>query len=181
MEKGLGYVARETLRKDRVDIGEISVDAAFSPIRRAHYEVENMRVGDRTDFNRLRMIIETDGTLSPKRALEAAIEILLTQLRAIVGWREDDFSAGSAALTAADMPAQASVLPEADTTDAMKTRLEDLDLSARTKSALQTANIRTIGGLARKREEDLLDIEGLGPKSIQEIKRALSNFGITLK
>ena len=178
VEKGLGYVPREVLKKDRVDIGEISVDAAFSPIRRAHYEVENMRVGDRTDFNRLRMIIETDGTLSPKRALESAIEILLMQLKAIVGWREDDF----AAVAAGAEPA--AVLPDAagsDTTDIMKTRIDDLDLSPRTKAALAAGNIRTVGGLARKKEDDLLEIEGLGPKSVQEIKRALSNFGITLK
>lgn len=179
VEKGLGYVPREVLKKDRVDIGEISVDAAFSPIRRAHYEVENMRVGDRTDFNRLRMIIETDGTIGPKRALEASVEILLTQLRAIVGWREDDFTTPMAA------PSEAALQPmgsaDGDSTDAMKTRIDDLDLSARTKAALQGSNIRTVGGLARKREADLLEIEGLGPKSVQEIKRALSNFGITLK
>ena len=70
IERGLGYVAREALKKDRVEIGEISVDAIFSPIRRVNYEVENMRVGDRTDFNRLRISIETDGTIAPRKALE---------------------------------------------------------------------------------------------------------------
>ena len=63
----------------------------------------------------------------------------------------------------------------------MKTRIEDLELSSRTISALEKANIRTVGGLARKKEQDLVEIEGLGPKSIQEIKRALANFGIVLK
>ena len=63
----------------------------------------------------------------------------------------------------------------------MKTRIEDLEFSARTKTSLEKANIRTVGGLARKKEEDLLEIDGLGPKSIQEIKRALANFGIILK
>jgi DNA-directed RNA polymerase subunit alpha len=180
VEKGLGYVPREVLKKDRVDIGEISVDAAFSPIRRAHYEVENMRVGDRTDFNRLRMIIETDGTISPRRALEAAIEILLTQLRAIVGWREDEYVTPEP-LGMAAPASDLGIAMDSESTDAMKTRIEDLDLSARTKAALQGSNIRTVGGLARKKEDDLLEIEGLGPKSVQEIKRALSNFGITLK
>ena len=65
--------------------------------------------------------------------------------------------------------------------DALKTRIEDLELSARTISALEKANIRTVGGLARKKEDDLLEVEGLGPKAIQEIKRALANFGIVLK
>ncbi len=70
IERGLGYVPREALKKERVDIGEISVDAIFSPIRRVNYEVENMRIGDRTDFNRLRISIETDGTIAPRTALE---------------------------------------------------------------------------------------------------------------
>ena len=181
IERGLGYVPREVLKKDRVDIGEISVDAIFSPVRRVNYEVENMRVGDRTDFNRLRITIETDGSITPKRALEAAIEILITQLKAIVGWQEEKLVEAPAAAMegAASEPAAASASEE--NVEAMKTRVEDLDLSPRTVSALQSANIRTVGGIVRKKEKDLLDIEGLGPKSIQEIKRALSNFGITLK
>ncbi len=174
IERGLGYVSREAHKKDRVEIGEIAVDAIFSPIRRVNYEVENMRVGDRTDFNRLRISIETDGTLTPKAALEHAIEIMITQLKAVVGFREDEI-ASSAAETAS-----APVLA-VDSTEAMKTRVEDLELSSRTISSLEKANIRTVGGLARKKEADLVDIEGLGPKAIQEIKRALANFGIVLK
>jgi DNA-directed RNA polymerase subunit alpha len=175
IERGLGYVPREALKKDRVDIGEISVDAIFSPVRRVNYEVENMRVGDRTDFNRLRISIETDGTLTPRAALEQSIEIMITQLKAVVGFREEEIVAKEAA-------AGESIAASAEnTTEAMKTRIEDLELSSRTISALEKANIRTVGGLARKKEQDLIEIEGLGPKSIQEIKRALANFGIVLK
>jgi len=175
VERGLGYVAREQLKKDRVEIGEIAVDASFSPIRRANYEVENMRVGDRTDFNRLRIAIETDGTISPRKALESAIEIMITQLKSIIGFREEEV------VEAAAVPGESEAqLPE-NTTEVMKTRIEDLELSSRTVSALEKEGIRTVGGLARKREVDLVDIEGLGPKSIQEIKRALANFGIILK
>jgi DNA-directed RNA polymerase subunit alpha len=176
VERGLGYVPREALKKERVEIGEISLDAIFSPIRRVNYEVENMRVGDRTDFNRLRIAIETDGTLSPRKALEQAIEIMITQLKAVVGFREEELAPAAAADAGETSPLGAEA-----STDAMKTRIEDLDVSVRTKAALQAANIRTVGGLARKKEEDLLDIEGLGPKSIQEIKRALGSFGIVLK
>jgi len=176
VEKGLGYVPREVLKKDRVDIGEISVDAIFSPIRRVNYEVENMRVGDRTDFNRLRISIETDGTLSARTALEQAIEIMITQLKAVVGFREEEIPQAAAPSSSADISPSGEIAAEA-----MKTRIEDLELSSRTVSALEKANIRTVGGLARKKEEDLMDIEGLGPKSIQEIKRALANFGIILK
>ena len=177
VERGLGYVPREALKKERVEIGEISLDAAFSPIRRANYEVENMRVGDRTDFNRLRITIETDGTISPRSALEQSIEVMITQLKAVVGFREEELSSSAAPMAESAAP---SASPEASA-EAMKTRIEDLDLSSRTISALEKANIRTVGGLARKKEEDLLEIDGLGPKAIQEIKRALANFGIVLK
>jgi DNA-directed RNA polymerase subunit alpha len=178
IERGLGYVPREALKKERVEIGEISVNAIFSPIRRVNYEVENMRVGDRTDFNRLRIAIETDGTLTPRVALEQAIEVMITQLKAIVGFREEELP--SAVSASPVMSAVDSAGGEANA-DALKTRIEDLDFSARTISALEKANIRTVGGLARKKESDLLEIDGLGPKSIQEIKRALANFGIILK
>ncbi|MDB5225434.1 MAG: DNA-directed polymerase subunit alpha, DNA-directed polymerase subunit alpha [Candidatus Adlerbacteria bacterium] len=176
IERGLGYVPREALKKDRVEIGEISVDAIFSPVRRVNYEVENMRVGDRTDFNRLRISIETDGTLSPREALEQSIEIMITQLKSIVGFREEEIEQVSDTGSAAS-PSSSAL----DASEAMKTRVEDLELSSRTISSLQTANIRTVGGLARKKEQDLMEVEGLGPKSIQEIKRALANFGIVLK
>ncbi len=176
VERGLGYVPREMIKKDRVEVGEISLDAIFSPVRRVNYEVDNMRVGDRTDFNRLRIAIETDGTLSPRMALEQAIEIMITQLKAIIGFREEEFEAASTPLQV-----QATVVGDEQNTEIMKTRIEDLDLSSRIVSALEKANIRTVSGLARKKEEDLMEIEGLGPKAIQDIKRSLANFGITLK
>jgi DNA-directed RNA polymerase subunit alpha len=177
IERGLGYVPREVLKKERVDIGEISLDAIFSPIRRVNYEVDNMRVGDRTDFNRLRISIETDGTVAPRAALEQSIEIMITQLKSIVGFREEELPTQSASASqAAESTATGEVAAEA-----LKTRIEDLELSSRTVSALEKANIRTVGGLARKKEDDLLEIDGLGPKAIQEVKRALANFGIILK
>ena len=175
VERGLGYVPREALKKERVDIGEISIDAIFSPVRRVNYEVENMRVGDRTDFNRLRISIETDGTLTPRAALEQSIEIMITQLKAVVGFREEELASEDKA------GGESAPMVSVDSAEALKTRIEDLELSSRTISALEKANIRTVGGLARKKEMDLMEIEGLGPKSIQEIKRALANFGIVLK
>lgn len=175
VERGLGYVSREQLKKDRVEIGEISVDAIFSPIRRVNYEVENMRVGDRTDFNRLRISIETDGTIEPRKALESSIEIMITQLKSVVGFREEELAEPAAVAASAETAA-----PE-NNSEVMKTRIEDLELSSRTVASLEKEGIRTVGGLARKKESDLMEIEGLGPKSIQEVKRALANFGIILK
>jgi len=175
VEKGLGYVAKEILRKEKVDIGTIALDAIFTPIRRVNYEVENMRVGDRTDFNRLKMFIETDGTITPKEALEKAIEIMIHQLKSIVGFKEEVIESPQIPqdeMGGSDKPVDNEYL---------KTRIESLDLSARTINALANANIRTVGGLARKREDDILEIEGIGDKGLQEIRRALSNFGITLK
>ncbi len=179
VERGLGYVSKEVLQKERVDIGTIAVDAIFSPIRRVNYEVENMRVGDRTDFNRLRIFIETDGTILAKEALERSIEIMIGQLKAIVGFKEEEIMAPEEVKSPEAMLA-AREKRELDA-EFLKTRIEALGLSQRTMNALANANIRTVGGLARKKEEDILDIDGLGGKGVQEIKKALSNFGITLK
>jgi DNA-directed RNA polymerase subunit alpha len=178
VEKGLGYVPRETLRKDKIGTGEIVLDAAFTPIRRVNYEVENMRVGERTDYNRLRFNIETDGIISPREALEKSIEIMIKQLKAIVGF-EDEPETEAILKEVPDKKEEQK--EEAAEPDSLKTRIEDLGLSSRTLKALQAASIRTVGGMARKREEDLLAIENLGKKGIQEIRRGLGELGITLK
>ncbi len=174
--KGLGYIPKEELQKDKVEIGSIAMDAFFTPIRRASYEVENMRVGDRTDFNRLRIFIETDGTITPKEALENSITIMIKQLHAVVGFKEEEIIEEVVEEDQEDKEEG----KESDT-EFLKTRIESLDLSVRTVNALSSANIRTVGGLTKKKEDDLLELEGLGGKGLQEIKRALSNFGVTLK
>lgn len=177
-EKGLGFMPKEMIDKSRVEIGAIALDGIFTPIRRASYEVENMRVGDRTDFNKLRFFIETDGTVTPTVALTHAIEIMINQLKAVVGFKEDEPTLPEEEKAAAVNSPRSSgeVDPEV-----LKTRVDSLDLSARTQNALNAGNIRTVGGLARKKEKDLLEIEGLGAKGIQEIRKALGEFGITLK
>ncbi len=175
VEKGLGYVPREVLQKEKADIGTIALDASFTPIRRASYEVENMRVGDRTDHNRLRVSIETDGTISPHEALEGAIHTMITQLQAVVGFRAEVVDAPVAPTPIAQND------ENEDTTDATKIKIEDLGLSTRTENALVAASVRTAGGLARKSEEDLLATDGLGEKGITEIKKALADLGLTLK
>jgi len=175
VEKGMGYVSKEVLQKNRVDIGTIALDAIFTPIRRVSYEVENMRVGDRTDFNRLKIFVETDGTITPKEALEISIEIMINQLKAIIGFKEEE------EVVAYDMAGTKSAEKAEPDAEFLKTRIESVGLSARTQNALANANIRTVGGLSRKKEKDLLEIEGLGAKGIQEIRATLGNYGITLK
>ncbi len=179
VEKGLGYVPKEVLQKERVDIGAITLDAAFTPIRKANYEVENMRVGDRTDFNRMRLSIETDGTITPREALEKSISLMIEQLRAIVGFKEEVVETQEKDASI-EMNADNSDKVEGDA-ELLKTRVDSLGFSSRTAKSLSSANVRTLGGLARKKESDIMDIDGLGAKGMQEIKKVLAQYGITLK
>lgn len=183
VEKGLGFVSKDTHQKDKTEIGAIAVDAIFTPIRRVSYEVENMRVGDKTNHNRLRMTIETDGTLTARTALEDAISIMIDQLHTIAGFTkkkvvEEPEEEAEETKTKENKESASS---EGEFTDILKTRIDTLDLSTRTLNSLMGANIRTVGGIARKKRDDLLEIEGIGEKGIQEIKKILSNYGITLK
>ncbi len=180
VEKGLGYVPKEVLNKDRVDIGTIALDATFTPIRKVNYEVENMRIGDRTDFNRLRISIETDGTITPQEALESSILLMISQLKSIIGFKEDEEVPEIKEVEEKESSSLNGSKNELDV-EFMKTRIDAIGLSPRTVKSLANANIRTIGGLARKKEVDILDIEGLGSKGIQEIKKVLSQYNITLK
>jgi DNA-directed RNA polymerase subunit alpha len=176
VQQGLGYVAKDDLQQDRVDIGSIALDASFSPIRRVNYEVDKMRVGDRTDFNLLRIFIETDGTISPREVLDRSIRIMIDQLKAVVGFQEEE----------EDVKAEIGNKEEAASeeepdTEFLKTRIEALNLSTRTENALIGANIRTVGGLVRKSEDTILGIEGLGKKGLEEIEEALKEHDIVLK
>jgi DNA-directed RNA polymerase subunit alpha len=183
IEKGLGYVTKEVLQKEKVDIGTITLDAIFTPIRRVNYEVEHMRVGNRTDFNRLKIFIETDGTVSPKVSLEKSIEIMIAQLKAIVGFKEEeeDIRSMIEAKKESHSDEKEEAASDESIEDFLKTRTESLELSSRTINALVNANIRTVGGLARKKEKDLFEIEGLGNKGVEEIKTLLSDHNINLK
>jgi DNA-directed RNA polymerase subunit alpha len=178
VEQGLGFVSKDVLQKNRVDIGTISLDAIFTPIRRVSYEVENMRVGDRTDFNRLRLSIETDGSLTAKEALEKSIEIMISQLKSIVGFKEEEEISLSPRMSAEDKSEEST--GDVDE-EFLKTRIENLNLSVRTLNSLSNANIRTVGGLARKKEKDILEIEGMGAKGVSEIKKVLAEYNISLK
>ncbi|KKP94164.1 MAG: DNA-directed RNA polymerase subunit alpha [Candidatus Nomurabacteria bacterium GW2011_GWF2_36_126] len=182
VEKGLGFVPKEVHQKEKNDVGTISLDAIFTPIRRVAYEVENMRVGDKTNHNRLRMTIETDGTLTPREALEKAIVIMVEQLQAIIGFTVMNKSLPIEEVEQKSVKESNEEKGEGNEfTDILKTRIDTLTLSTRTLNALTDANIRTIGGIARKKKEDLLEIDGIGDKGIQEIKKVLGEYGITLK
>lgn len=180
IERGLGYVPREALTKEKVDIGMIALDAAFTPIRRANYEVEDMRVGDRTDYNRLRILIETNGTIEPREALERSIEIMIQQLKSIVGFQEE--AEEIVMPTRTEQPVAAEIEDaSASDKEASKMKVEDLDLSPRIQSALSDAGIRSVAGLVRKSPSSLKELDGVGDKAIEEINAALSQYGLSLK
>ncbi len=191
VEQGLGFIQKADIQKEKMELGQIAIDAIFSPIRRVSYEVENMRVGDNTNHNRLRISIETDGTYTPKEALERAVEIMILQLQSIHEFKGLEEIKEEMAALEKEKAAIAESVKEAkeeegeedvnEEEEVLKTRIEDLNLSTRTQNALDIAKIRTVGGIARKSKEDLLALDGLGDKGMQEIKRALSNFGILLK
>ncbi|MDP2594139.1 MAG: DNA-directed RNA polymerase subunit alpha [bacterium] len=170
IERGLGYIPREVLTKEKVDIGTIALDATFTPIRRVNYEVENMRVGDRTDFNRLRILIETSGTLAPRKALEQSIEIMIHQLSAIIGFQESVAPSFAKAMEG-----------DALATSASKIKVADLELPARIISVLEDAGIKSAAGLVRKSASALLALDGIGEKAVEEISEALAIHGLTLK
>lgn len=172
IERGIGYVPREVLTKDKVDIGTIALDAAFTPIKRCNYEVENMRVGDRTDFNRLRLLIETNGTITPRQALERSIETMIHQLSAVIGFQEemgsDEGSTSSSSMGTGEK-------------DPAKMKIADLNLSTRVTTSLEEAGIKSAAGLARKTADSLKELDGIGDKAIGEIESALSKVGLSLK
>ena len=175
IERGLGYVPREVLTKDKVDIGTIALDATFTPIRRVNYEVENMRVGDRTDFNRVRILIETNGTISPRAALEQSIETMVHQLKAIIGFQESESPVRGGGV------ASFSAEPGENGVDAAKIKVADLGLSARVAGALEDAGIKSAAGLARKTGSALKELDGIGDKALEEIAKALAGVGLSLK
>lgn len=180
VERGLGYVPREEIEKEKVPTGSIVLDAVFTPVKRVNYEIENMRVGDRTDFNRLRITIQTDGTIAPRAALENSIANMISVLKAIVGFAAENEIEPAGQVLESDI----EKVEKDDTlisNEAFKTRVEDLNLSVRVFNALSQAGIRTVGGLVKKRPEDLLAMDGIGEKAITDIETALAKFGLGLK
>jgi len=167
VEKGLGYSQIEERKEEKIPIGTIAVDAIFSPVQKVNFQVEDMRVGEKTDYNRLIFSIETDGSISPKEALNKASVILKDHFTNI----EEQF------------------LPEVKKEKKLKKEdkepkdilVEDLDLGSRTKKALVNNGIKSLAGLLRYSEETLSTIDGLGDKSLKEIKAILKNLKYTLK
>ena len=177
VETGLGYQSVESRKKEKVEIGSIALDASFSPVRLVNYEVENMRVGDRTDYNLLRIHIDTDGSIAPREALKQASAILVEQFQELAGVFKEKEKAVSEPKEAVSSEEPKETYEE----EVSKNKIEDLSLSNRTMNALSKAGIKNVGSLFKKTEKKLKELEGLGDKGIQEIKKELGNLGLTLK
>lgn len=177
VEKGIGYMAKQhRLKNEKTPIGTIALDADFTPIRRVKYEVEDMRVGDRTDYNKLVIFIETDGTVSPREAFVTSVEGMIAQLQVLT-------TIGEKKVKAEIVTKKEEVSSEGDDdgSDIKKTKIDDLGLSSRTVNALMMAGIKTVAGIVRKSESDLHEVEGLGEKAVEEIKESIEKLGLGLK
>jgi DNA-directed RNA polymerase subunit alpha len=183
IERGLGYSPIEERKKGKLEIGKIAVDAIFSPVKRVNYSIENMRVGERTDYDRLRIDIETDGTITPQEAFLESAKILVDHFNifTLLGKKAKPAKAKTFKKSVKKSIARTKTKMEKAIEEAIKIKIEDLKISSRTATALTEAGIKTVAGLVKKKEGDLKKIGGLGDKGVVEIKRALGKLGLTLK
>jgi DNA-directed RNA polymerase subunit alpha len=178
IEKGIGYVPKDQLHNQpgkKAEIGAIAVDAIFTPIRNVNFQIESMRVGERTDFDRLSLEIETDGTITPEEAFFEACDILIKHFNIIF-----EGKAGGEKAAAKEEVVEGTS-EESEGSDITKIPVEELKLTGRTASALSKNNIKTVGGIIKKSEQGLMELDGMGEKALSEIKRKLKKLGLELK
>ncbi|MFZ1250417.1 MAG: DNA-directed RNA polymerase subunit alpha [Candidatus Microsaccharimonas sp.] len=165
VEAGRGYQTIEDSSAKRLHSDMIALDAMFSPVLRVRYKVDNTRVGQETNLDKLQLNVETDGTISPREAFEEAAAILVNQYTAL---------AGSTTVEAAPALGQ-------DVTDEgneLNTPIEELNLSARTANALINNEIRTVRDLVTLSEQDLRELKGFGSKALDEVKDKLAELDV---
>jgi len=167
--RGRGYLSSDRDNQNRT-IGVIPVDAIFSPVRRVMFTVEPTRVEQSTNYDKLVLDIETDGSITPKEALASAGATLrsLVDLVASLSDEPQGLELGEVASTAATSPD-------------LELPIEDLDLSERPRNCLKRAQINTVGELLTRNEDDLLNITTFGQKSLDEVKQKLDERGLTLR
>jgi len=169
IDLGRGYVPAEQNEKYIEIIGTIPVDAIFSPIRRVKYEVENTRVGQRTDYDKLVFELWTDGTVAPEDAIAEAAKIAKDHFTIFINFDEDHI------LRDEDIDEEEERIRKL-----LDTPVEELELSVRSSNCLKNASIRTIGDLTSRTEEDIAKTRNFGKKSLQEIKEKLSEWNLSL-
>ena len=182
--RGRGYAPAEDNKSADQPIGVIPIDSIFSPVRRVAYAVEQARVGQRTDFDKLTLDIETDGSIDPQAALREAAEILISSLSIFTDAdRIEELRAGPGGgildpggLTAAGVAAPAR--PASGMDDIL---IEELELGVRSYNCLKRAGIQTVGDLVTKSEGELNAIPNFGKKSIDEVIETLAARGLNLR
>ena len=171
LDKGRGYISAE-LNKQLMTpvIGVIPVDSIYTPVVKVNYTVENTRVGQITDFNKLTLEVWTNGTISAKEAISLAAKILMEHLDLFVDLSGDTYANN-----------QIMVKQKDDTKDSLlEMTIEELDLSVRSFNCLKRAGINTVGDLINKSEEDMMKVRNLGRKSLEEVINKLASLGFTL-
>ncbi len=184
VEKGLGYETKAHRQKEKAKVGELFVDAIFTPVRRVNYVVENVRKGERTDYDLLKIEIETDGTITPEQAIFASADILNKHFALIIdNFEEDkkDKTIEKATKKQAKKTAKSVASKSApDKIVASDGELEDLKFSARTLKILLKNKIKTIKQISKKTADDILDLDGMGQAGLKEIKKALKKIDIEI-
>ncbi len=176
VEKGMGYSSSENRKEEKLEVGQIIVDSLFTPVKRANFYVENMRVGKRTDFDRLFMEVETDRTISPEEALFQAVDILAKHFSvlSVPTVTEDKEEKKKTKKTAKKTEKKAEEKDE-------EMEVDELDISTRTANVLRDNRVKTVKGLLKKTEEGVASLEGMGDKGVEEVKKALKKKKLELK
>jgi len=171
--RGRGYVPAELNRGPETTIGVIPIDSIFSPVRRVSYDVEAARVGQRTDYDKLRLDVTTDGSIEPRDAIGQAAEILIRQLAIFTDLDSiEGFGEAAAAETGAEAPIAHGM---------ENFPIEELELGVRSYNCLKRVGIETIGDLVSKSENELAAIPNFGKKSVEEVKETLQAHGLNLR
>ncbi|MDO5301744.1 MAG: DNA-directed RNA polymerase subunit alpha [Tissierellia bacterium] len=170
IEKGRGYVPSEMRKEEVTEIGVIPVDSNFTPVRKVNWQVENTRVGQRTDFDRLILDVETDGSVAADEATSLAAKILTEHLNLFIAMTHK-----------VDEVSIMVEKPEDHSEKILEMTVDELDLSVRSYNCLKRANINTVEELVNKTEEDMMKVRNLGKKSLEEVQEKLGELGLSLK
>lgn len=184
VETGRGYVSAEKNKNKNPDamIGVIPIDSIFTPVSRVRYEVQDTRVGTEMDFDRLVLDVWTNGTINPDEAVARAVSTLMDQLKPfkyIFGAVAEEIEKEEPKTE--EMRVSDGSEPENEFSQKLDMTIEDLDLSVRSFNCLKRANINTVRDLVAMTEEELIKVRNLGRKSLEEVKKKLSDGGLTLK
>ncbi len=178
--RGRGYSAAEENKTEEAPIGVVPIDSIFSPIRRASYSVDSARVGQRTDFDKLTLELETDGSIEPSAALREASEILIKSLAIFSDAdRVEELTTREPAVIGDALPDAVAAPPGGDGLDEIL--IEELELGVRSYNCLKRAGVQTVGDLVRKSESELNAIPNFGQKSIEEVIETLDSRGLALR